>query len=416
MSRKKQIWYGLKLVFRSLFVLGLFAALFSYAMFQGGFVSWFLFYSIMTLVVLMLLYALIPLGSFMAEREFGDGVLLAGAITQVKVTIRRKWPFPFLYLSVVDDIDQKLLKQMPRYHNKMIFYPTMKREITFTYEIPEIKRGEYELHGVWLETSDMFGLFEKQKYVSLKETVLVYPNYHNIEHWSAYEKHEAETHMSSLDFVEDVTSIAGAREYVPGDKLTSIDWKVTARSNKLMTKEFEDHYGQNFLVILNNHLPDNHYQTLEAYEKSIELATSIVMLSNRTHLKMSLWTIGETSKAFSMDAGADHQKNIVKHLSKIEADFQGEFGASLKEYEDHIPQGITMIIVSTEVTDDMLERVRIYLSRRINVYFCLMDRGKKTDAWEEKRFEQLKRYGAEAYILSGSNLDHAIPTYASAGD
>ncbi|UTW70466.1 DUF58 domain-containing protein [Anaerobacillus sp. HL2] len=39
--------------------------------------------------------------------------------------------------------------------------------------------------------------------------------------------------------MDDITSVAGSREYVPGDRLTSIDWKVTARVNKLMTKEFE---------------------------------------------------------------------------------------------------------------------------------------------------------------------------------
>ncbi|PIB71659.1 hypothetical protein AOA60_00915, partial [Pseudomonas sp. 2822-17] len=74
----------------------------------------------------------------------------------------------------------------------------------------------------------------------------------------------------------------------------------------------------------------------------------------------------------------------------------------MKEYEDQIRTGLTMIFVSTELTDEMLERVRIYLSRRIKVIFCLMDRGVKNDTWEEKRFEQIRKYGAEAYILSGS--------------
>ncbi|PIB53426.1 hypothetical protein, partial [Pseudomonas sp. 2822-17] len=63
MTKTRRVLNSVKLLLRGLFVIGIFAALFSYAMFQGGFVSWFLFYTITTLVVLMLLYAAIPLGS-----------------------------------------------------------------------------------------------------------------------------------------------------------------------------------------------------------------------------------------------------------------------------------------------------------------------------------------------------------------
>ncbi|MFD1637149.1 DUF58 domain-containing protein [Evansella tamaricis] len=385
-------------------------AIFSYAMFQGGFVSWFLFYSTTILVVLMLLYAAIPLGSFHVSRSIGNGALTAGSELKITVTIRRKWPFPFLYLSVYDDVGSRLLKQAPMNRSRMIFYPTIKRELEYSYVIPEVNRGEYSLHGVHLETSDMFGLFQKKKFVSLEETILIYPNYHEIEHWTAYERHEAETRMSSLDFIEDVTSVAGAREYEPGDKLTSIDWKVTARSNKLMTKEFEEYYGQNFLVVLNNYLPEDNYQTIEAYEKSIELVTSIVMHANRKQHLLGLWSIGTVSSIYPLDSGTEHQKRIVRHLSKVEGIFNGDFSGAIQEYEDQIPNGITVIIASTEITDAMLERLRIYLSRRIKVYFCLLDRGTNSDPWEEKRVKELKRYGAEVYLLSGGNLDHAIPS------
>ncbi|WP_088036155.1 DUF58 domain-containing protein [Evansella clarkii] len=409
--KRSSLLYFLKLTLKILFVGAVFGSLFSYAMFQGGFVSWFLFYTTTVLVILMLLYAAVPLGSFKVTREVEDNVI-AGSELTVTVTIRRRLPFPFLYLSVKDEVGEELARILPGNDTRIIFYPGFKRELVYSYTVPEMKRGEYFFYGVAMETSDMFGIFHKRKFKALEEQLLVYPNYHNIEKWTAYEKHETETHISSMDFIEDITSVAGAREYVPGDKLTSIDWKVTARSSKLMTKEFEEFLGQNFLVIFNNNLPDMNSGSYTAYEKGIELVTSLTLHANRKQLKLGLWTLGSSNKAFPVDTGTAHQKQIIYHLSKVQGDFGVDFATILKEYEKSIPYGTTLFIVSAELTDTMLETMRMLLSRRNQVYFCLISRG-ENDELEQKRFTQLRRYGAEAYILSGGDLDEAMDRAAA---
>jgi len=404
------VWTSVKLLAKALFVVGLFVAIFSYAMFQGGFVSWFLFYSMVTLVILMLVYSMIPLGSFEITRNTRKEAMPSGSEFEVELTIQRKWSFPFLYLIVEDEMGEGLKKQLAPHAAKVIFYPTIQKELKFTYVIPEIKRGQYELFGVHLSTSDMFGFFHKRTFIPIESTILVYPKYHDIQRWTAYEKHELATMLSSQKFVEDMTSIAGAREYVPGDKLTSIDWKVTARTHKLMTKEFEEYIGENFLVIFNNHIPDDRFETMDAYEKGIELMTSIMMYAYKKRLQIGLWTLGRERKVFELDSGGDHQKKMVTHLSQLQPDDQSNFAANLYQAEGQIPVGATVIIVSVELTDELLSRVKILVSRRTQVYFCLMDKGIEIDSWEQKRFEELKRIGAKAYLLTGGNLDDEVTT------
>lgn len=74
--KKKLQWfvYGWKLIVLMLLT----AAVFSYAMFQGGFVSWFLFYTFLPFVVYAGLLALYPLRSFQASRQMAKTQLLAG--------------------------------------------------------------------------------------------------------------------------------------------------------------------------------------------------------------------------------------------------------------------------------------------------------------------------------------------------
>lgn len=97
---KKWQWlvYGWKLIILTLLT----AAVFSYAMFQGGFVSWFLFYAFLPFVLYAGLLALYPLRSFQASRQMDKTQLHAGDRLGVTVTLRRKLPFPLMYMVIED--------------------------------------------------------------------------------------------------------------------------------------------------------------------------------------------------------------------------------------------------------------------------------------------------------------------------
>ncbi|SDO55721.1 DUF58 domain-containing protein [Alkalicoccus daliensis] len=396
----KALWKWTKLILKVLAAIAVIGGLFSYAMFQGGFVSWFLFYTVMSLFLLLILYALIPLGNFQVERRAGDGAMSAGNELKIEIIIERKWLFPFLYLAVEDVAEDTLTKQLPFQASKMIFYPTMKRRLSYSYIVPELKRGKYYSYGVKLSTSDLFGFVNKEKFVSMPSELLVYPKYHDIEQWEAFEKHETETTMSLQDFIEDRTSIAGAREYVPGDKLTSLDWKATARASKLMTKEFEEYMGQNFLVILNNKVTDSSFAVSDAYEKGIELVTSLVMYAYKEQLQLGFWSFGTEKKKFPVGLAAEQQKEIIAYLAQLRPARSGSFAASLKQAENDVSQGVTLVIISVELTDESLKRLKVLLGRRVRIFFALMDKGKGIDPWEFRRLKELREAGADAYVLS----------------
>ncbi|PAD62894.1 DUF58 domain-containing protein, partial [Bacillus siamensis] len=82
--RKKVHWllYGWKLLILAVLT----AAVFSYAMFQGGFVSWFLFYAFLPFIVYAGLVAVYPLRAFQAAREISSARLTSG--DRLSVTIR----------------------------------------------------------------------------------------------------------------------------------------------------------------------------------------------------------------------------------------------------------------------------------------------------------------------------------------
>lgn len=81
-------------------ILLLLAILFAYAMFQGGFVSWFLFYSFLPIFLYQMLFLLYPWKKWKITREISSPIIHSGGDITVILHLERKFPFPLHYLIV----------------------------------------------------------------------------------------------------------------------------------------------------------------------------------------------------------------------------------------------------------------------------------------------------------------------------
>lgn len=95
-----------KRTFKWLMSILLIAILYAYAMFQGGFVSWFLFYSVVPLIVYAFLIGLFPLRSLKVKRIFPVETKQAGDTLLVTIEVKKPL-FPLFYLIVNDQLPKK---------------------------------------------------------------------------------------------------------------------------------------------------------------------------------------------------------------------------------------------------------------------------------------------------------------------
>jgi uncharacterized protein (DUF58 family) len=105
-------------------------------------------------------------------------------------------------------------------------------------------RAELDSIRVW----DMLGLVSVSIEADSVMSIAVMPLKHSID---VPERVASNTEIAadggsvqSLD-----GDISGAREYVYGDRLNSISWKLTARMNKLMVKEFEQNVSNEYVLL-----------------------------------------------------------------------------------------------------------------------------------------------------------------------
>ncbi len=338
-------------------------SLFLYAMFQGGFVSWFLFYSFIILTSITILSVFFSFRGFKIERAFSGEFVQANTPLDVKITLKKSRFQPFFYVIVSDILPIELNDS---YNSpSSIFFFTLKREISFQYSIKKLPRGEYQWKEVEITLGDLFGFFEKRKVFFLESTVIVYPAYRNLSDWQVNSKNQGESTVAFQRALEEQLSIAGVRHYIAGDRLTSIDWKQSARRDSLMTKEFETFKGNQYNICLNL----GGSGKVERFEHAVELAASFSNYFISKELNFCLVFLGDEIVVRKFQSRHDEGKDIYRELAivtqsetnsflSIPSSFYGEVViiitislSSLNQQLGRFPEG-SMVIICWIVPDN----------------------------------------------------------------
>src|SRR5699024_2712200 len=101
------------------------------------------------------------------------------------------------------------------------------------------RRGYYEIGSVEVIISDVFGIFSLRKTYSSKASLLVYPEASNISYFPINSvEQRGELPIDDILF-KDWSRLDSLREFREGDSFKSIHWKLSAKLDDLIIKEYE---------------------------------------------------------------------------------------------------------------------------------------------------------------------------------
>jgi len=101
------------------------------------------------------------------------------------------------------------------------------------------QRGRFRLGPISIASGDPLGLFRMRRLLPATSTIIVYPAMVDIPAFSppAGELPGGDAMRRRTHYV--TTNVAGVRDYAPGDSFNRIHWRSTARTGRLIVKEFE---------------------------------------------------------------------------------------------------------------------------------------------------------------------------------
>jgi uncharacterized protein (DUF58 family) len=120
-----------------------------------------------------------------------------------------------------------------------------------TYHVEPSQRGAFELGDHHVRYPSPLGLWLRQLRLHARARIKVYPDLRQIQLFDelARESRELEWVRSSKRSGGEI-EFSRLRDYVPGDEYRAVDWKATARRQKLTTREYQLESNQNILFML----------------------------------------------------------------------------------------------------------------------------------------------------------------------
>lgn len=358
----KNLFNLLKISGKIIFLIAGVGVLYAYAMFQGGFVSWFLLYSFFPFILFSLLFALYPLKYWKVARVIDHHVVYtAGDTAKIQIQITRKLPFPLYYLVIKDT------SSSAQGHKKLMVYPFFKRKMTVTYEIEQLSRGEFVFDEITIASADFLGFIKKEQKFLLETKLTVYPKRQPVNLFFL-EKQTGEGMLArGLDLKKETMIPTSIREYRKGDRLSWINWKMTAKKNTLISKEFEKTEDHHYVVCMDRSLqisPDT-------FEKIVFYTASLVDELYKTGYPVTLISAGEERNMFPLKKSAEWKQQVLYHLAIVKNDSPYLLLQMMEREKAVLPERGTIIFVTDSINSQFLSKLKSIASSQRKIIVVL---------------------------------------------
>ena len=189
--------------------------------------------------------------------------------------------------------------------------PSGRREIHF--QLSAKYRGVYEIgvDRIWLY--DFLGLFRFSQKQGRRMQITVMPDMRNVPYlpldFMAREAEAAKTQMRE----ESYSVVSDLRKYQPMDSFKKIHWKVSAKRNELISKNFQETERQAVILCVDNaKIRGPRQEALELEDSMMEAVVSVIAYCNQQGYSASLSAIGREDTEFS--GSFDYLFRAAAHL------------------------------------------------------------------------------------------------------
>lgn len=334
---------------RFLFVLFILVGAFVFAMFQGGLVSWTIFYTVLPFTVYSILLFFYPLASFRARRTLQSTHLQKGDPLKVTVYLHRKFRFPLLYTAFSDRwMDEGRQKPIGEVHKLFIF--GWKRQEKWQYALKDMPRGQFIAKGIRIEVTDFFGWIRKSKVIPIYDETLVYPELVDVDFMPIEADYGGRQVTSPFNLIKDTTMITGVRDYQSGDRVSWIHWKSFARTGTLMTKEFEDQGSDEVTLIFDG-------RASKIFEDEIVFAASILKEAVNERLPIRFLPVSR-QESFPIVQSETEFNMILLELAKMQAVDEKQVVLSTAIRKE-LEESSSIVVISSHLDPQFLEAIRV---------------------------------------------------------
>jgi uncharacterized protein (DUF58 family) len=307
------------------------------------------------------------------ERERRYGWAQVGDVLEERFTMHNDAWVPLLWAEVRDHSD------LPGYNASRAIGVGASSSTRWTTSGTCTRRGVYTLGPIQIVSGDPFGLFEVTILHDFSETIVVYPPIVALP--QLLEPHgrvrgTARTNVRSLDFTTNASTV---REYVPGDALSRIHWKSTARRSmpdreEFFVKEFDREPSGDLWIILDMDASVHAGEDLESTEEyGVLIAASLANDMLRTNHAVGIMTHGPDPIVIPPQKGHQQLWELLRVLAGLHATSEVPLHNLLQLFEPVSGRGISAAIITPSNQPEWVGSLSLLLRHGMHTTGILLD-------------------------------------------
>ncbi len=297
-----------------------------------------------------------------------DRVFMGDYLT-VTVKIKNKMNRAIPNLLVSDVIPDAFNMVLGDNYSYVYLPPKGEKEFSYIVECPY--RGVYPLGPTIVRIMDRAGLFKEEKSLENITKIIVYPSYDDVKKLEIlqrayggliYGPHRVKQKGSGYDFW-------GIRRYVTGDHVKFIDWKSSAKTGKLMVREFEAEKNVKFYIMLEASKSMGFgRETMTKLDFATRAAVLLGYLANRFQDNFGLIVYSDDVVSFlEAKKGKIHFLKLLEELAKANAKGSSDLAKAMR-YLVHRERRASLVIIISDLEGNPTyyeEGIKIALSHKV---------------------------------------------------
>lgn len=322
-----------------------------------------------------------------------------------RITVQNRLPLPKAWLEVRD------LTAMPSNTSGMVVSLGAKGFRSWQAKLKAERRGVYLLGPVRVTSADPLGLFNLSRDFLEPEELVVYPRTVALPHLRLLATETIGEGSIRLRSPQVTPHAASIREYSPGDALSRIHWPSTARSGRLMVKEFDEGVGGGLWLLLDFHRAVQSGEGAEATDEyATTVAASVAQRYLFANLPVGLIVYGENRSLLPPERGEGHLRQLLEMLARSKAEGRVPLDGVLATEANRFDRATTLVIVTSSTNPQWVPLAEELTRRRVRVAAIVLDGPTFGGGGSATRvLEALAAAGILTYVVRrGDDLQQAL--------